>query len=96
MNAQRGVRYSSTLSLTPVVDGGEWTSPSPTALCPPPPGQRPGTHFIGRWVVPRAGLNGCGKSHPLPGFDPRTVYTVASLCTDYARYLNVFLRFVNF
>jgi len=30
----------------------------PAAL---PPGKRPGTHFIGDWVDPRAGLDGCGK-----------------------------------
>ena len=24
-----------------------------------PPGKRPGTHFIGGWVGPRAGLDGC-------------------------------------
>ena len=39
-------------------------------------------HCIGDWVGPRAGLDGCGKfSHP-PGFDPRTVQTVASRYTD--------------
>jgi hypothetical protein len=41
----------------------------PAAL---PPGKRPGTHFIGGWVNPRTGLEGCGKSHPrrdsIPGF----------------------------
>jgi hypothetical protein len=35
-------------------------------------------------VGPRAGLNGCGKSRPPPGFDPRTVQNVASRCTDCA------------
>jgi hypothetical protein len=43
---------------------------TPTAL---PPGKRPGTHFIGGWVGPRAGLDGCGKSRPyrdsIPGLD---------------------------
>ena len=34
---------------------------APTAL---PPGKRPGTHCIGGWVSPRAGLDGCGKSRP--------------------------------
>jgi hypothetical protein len=34
---------------------------APAAL---PPGKRPGTHFIGSWVGPRAGLDGCGKSRP--------------------------------
>ena len=39
------------------------------------PLERPGIHFTGGWVSPRAGLDGCGKSRPPPGFDPRTVYT---------------------
>jgi len=37
-----------------------------------------GTPCIGGWVGPRFGLDGCGKSRPPPGFDPRTVQTVAS------------------
>ena len=28
------------------------------------PRERPGTHCVGGWVVPRAGLDGCGKSRP--------------------------------
>ena len=32
---------------------------------------------------PRAGLGGCGKSHPPPGVDPRTVQPVAISYTDY-------------
>jgi hypothetical protein len=35
-------------------------------------------------VGPRAGLNGCGKFRPPPGFDPRTVQPVASRYTVYA------------
>ena len=31
---------------------------APAAL---PPGKRPGTHFIGGWVGPRVGVDGCGK-----------------------------------
>jgi len=42
------------------------------------PQKRPGTHCMGGWVGPRAGLDGCGKSRPPPGFDPRTVQPVAS------------------
>ena len=34
---------------------------APAAL---PPGKRTGTHFIGGWVGPSAGLDGCGKSRP--------------------------------
>ena len=29
-----------------------------------PPGKGPGTHCVGGCVGPRAGLDGCGKSHP--------------------------------
>jgi hypothetical protein len=54
---------------------------APAAL---PPRKRPGTHCIGGWVGPRVGLDGCWKSRPLPGFDPRTVQLVASRYTDYA------------
>jgi hypothetical protein len=46
------------------------------------PRERPGTHCIGGWVFPRAGMEGCGKSRPPPGFDPRTVQPVASRYTD--------------
>ena len=46
------------------------------------PREKPGTHCIGGWVGPRAGLDGCGKSRPKPGFDPRTVQPVANLYTD--------------
>jgi len=35
-------------------------------------------------VGPRVGLEGCGKSRPPPGFDPRTVQLVASRYTHYA------------
>jgi hypothetical protein len=53
----------------------------PAAL---PPGKRPGTHCIGGWVGPRVGLDGCGKSRPPPGFDPRTVQPIGSRYTDSA------------
>jgi hypothetical protein len=44
-----------------------------------PLGRRPGTHFIGGWVGPRAGLNRCVKSRPPLRFDPQPV---ASRYTD--------------
>ena len=47
-----------------------------------PTGKRPGTHRIGGWVGPRVGLDGCAKSHPPAGFDPRIVEPVASRYTD--------------
>jgi hypothetical protein len=37
---------------------------APTALSP---GNRPGTLYVGGWVGPRAGLDGCGKSRPPTG-----------------------------
>ena len=43
---------------------------------------RPGTHCIGGWVGPSAGLDMCGKCRPPPGFDPQTVQPVASFYTD--------------
>ena len=33
---------------------------------------------------PKAGMDGCGKSRPPPGFDPRTVQPVANPHTDCA------------
>ena len=44
--------------------------------------ERPGAHCIVGWVGPRVGPDGCGKSHSLPGFDPRTVQPTASRYTD--------------
>jgi len=39
-------------------------------------GKRPGTHSTVPWVGPRVGIDGCGKSCPPAGFDPRTVPTL--------------------
>jgi hypothetical protein len=71
--------YSSTLSLTLSLDGVGGQRHAPAAL---PPGKRPGTHFIGGWMGPRADLDGCGKISPVLGFDPRSVQSVASRYTD--------------
>jgi hypothetical protein len=47
------------------------------------PRVRPGTQFIGGWVGPRTGMDGCGKSRPpTPGSGPRTIQPVASRYTD--------------
>ena len=37
--------------------GGQHHAPAAIPL-----GKRPGTHFTGGWVGPRAGLDGCGMS----------------------------------
>jgi hypothetical protein len=60
--------------------GGQLQAPAPLT-----PEKRPGTHHIGGCVGPRAGLDGCGKFRPQPGFDPQTVQPVESRYTDYAR-----------
>jgi hypothetical protein len=70
--AQRGEqRYSSTLSLTSALDWVVIATPRPLY-----PRKRPGTHCVGGWVGPRAGLDGCKKSRPPPGFVPWTVQRV--------------------
>ena len=48
------------------------------------PRERPCTHCTGGWVGPRSGLDRCGKSRSLPGFDPRTVQPVGSRYTGWA------------
>jgi len=70
-------RYCSTLSSTSVLDEVRGQPHAPAVL---PLGKRHGTHITGDWVGTRAGLDGWGKSRPLPpGFDPRTVQPVESL-----------------
>ena len=52
--------------MTAALEGGEWSAYAPAALYPR---ERPGAHFTGGWVGPRAGLDGRKISSP-PGFDP--------------------------
>jgi len=60
--------------------GGGWSTPCPSCFTPQ---ERPGTHCIGGWVGPRAGLDRSGNSRPPPsGFHPWTVQLVASRYTD--------------
>jgi len=54
---------------------------APAALTP---GKSPGTHCTGGRVGRRAGLEGCGRISPPPGFDPRAVQPVGSHYTDRA------------
>ena len=86
-------RYSSMVSLTSALDGDvDGQHHAPAALTP---GNRPATHCAGDWVGPRAGLDGCGKSRPAPGFDPRTVEPVASRHTDRAVPLRDKIQYVH-
>ncbi|KDR20851.1 hypothetical protein L798_04655 [Zootermopsis nevadensis] len=47
-----GIAYS---VLTSAPDGGKWSASYPGRALPP--GKEPGTHWIGGWVGPRAGLD---------------------------------------
>ena len=53
---------------------GGWSTPRP--------GKETRHPLYRRLVGPRSCLDGCGKSAPSPGFDPRTVQPVASRYTD--------------
>ena len=64
--------------MTAALEGVSGQHHAPAALYPQ---ERPGTHFTGGWVGPRAGLDGRKISSPL-GFDPRTVEPVVSRYTD--------------
>jgi len=55
--------------------------------------ERLGTHCIGGWVDPRAGLDSVRKISPPPVFDPRTVQPVESRYTDWA--IAAHLHFIN-
>jgi hypothetical protein len=52
-------RYSSTHSLTLVLDGGEWSASRPGLLMPRE--RAPDTHWIGGWARPRAILDAVTK-----------------------------------
>jgi hypothetical protein len=59
--------------LASALDGGEWSDSRPCCFTP---GERtPGTHWIGGWVDPRAGLDNMEKSKflPSPGLELRTL-----------------------
>ena len=56
------------------------------------PREWPGTHCLGGWVGPGAGLGGWGNSRPPPGMKPRTVQSVASNYTDWAIPAHLALR----
>jgi hypothetical protein len=60
-------RYSSTHSLASALDGGEWSTSRPSRFTARE--RAPGTHWIGGWVGPRAGLDTVVKRKipsPLP------------------------------
>jgi len=64
--AQRVDRVIALLFHDRGIKGGEWSAARPGRTLSR---ERPGTHFTGGWVDPRAGLDG-GKISSPPGFDP--------------------------
>jgi hypothetical protein len=58
-------RYSSTHSLTSALDGDEWSASRLGRFTPRE--RAPGTHWIGGWVDPRAGLDAVVKRN-VPSF----------------------------
>jgi len=72
--------YGSTLSLTSVLDGGEWSRP-----CLAPLSQGKTWHPLCRRLgVPQGHSGWVRKMFPPPGFDPQTVQPMLSCCTGYA------------
>jgi hypothetical protein len=71
MKAYGGVVVWIHNSLTSALGGREWSASHPCLFTP-------GTHWVGGWVGPRAGLD--GKYLTLPGLE---LQPVASRYTDY-------------
>jgi hypothetical protein len=59
MKAYGGVEVQTHVFLTSALVGGEWSASRPSRFTP---GERThGTHWTGRWVGPRAGLDDMEK-----------------------------------
>jgi hypothetical protein len=75
MKAYGGVAVSIPIYVTSVRVRGEWSASRPGRFTPlPPPRERAyGTHWIGGWVGPRAGLDDVEKRKflTLPGLELR-------------------------
>ena len=73
--------YSSTLSLASALDGGGWSTPRIGRFSPCKQTRYPLYRRLGGSQAPSGRVR---KISPSPGFDIRTVQTVASRCTDWA------------
>jgi hypothetical protein len=80
MKAYGGVDIYIHIFLTSALAGGEWSASRPSRF-------NPGTHLIGSWVDPRAGLDDVEKIQFLPYRNsnsyPSVAQPVASRYTDY-------------
>jgi hypothetical protein len=73
MKAYGGVDVEIHIFLTSALAGGECSASRPGRFTP---GERaPGTHWMGGWVDPRAGLDDVEKRKflTLPGLEPRSL-----------------------
>jgi len=71
MKAYWDCGYSSTHSLTSMLDGGEWSASCPS--CFSPRERAPCTHWIGSWVGPQSHSGHSGEeknSQPPLGINP--------------------------
>jgi hypothetical protein len=71
MKAYGGMDVQIRIFLTSALDGCEWSASRPGRFTPG--GRAPGTHWIGGWVGPRAGLDYMEKRKflTLPGLELR-------------------------
>jgi len=69
--------------MTAALEGMSGQSHDPTTLYPR---ERPGTHFTGGWVGPRAGLDRCGNTRPhrvsIPERPARSSVTITTELPD--------------
>ena len=77
-NTEGAWRYSSTLSLTSALDG-VGAQRHPSAALPPGITRYP---FYTKLGGPQGHSGRVSKISPPPGFDPRTVQVLGSLCAD--------------
>jgi hypothetical protein len=95
MKAYEGIDVQIHIFLTSPLLGGEWSASHP--CCFTLWGKSPGTHWIGSWVGPRAGLDGKVKRKflTIPGLEIRELSVVqpaATRCADStipARYITM-------
>ena len=81
MRPEGETMYSSTLTLTSVLDGGGWSTPRPGRFTP----GKTWYPLYRRLGGPRGQSGRVRKISPLPGFDPRTVQPVVSRYTEISR-----------
>jgi hypothetical protein len=86
MKAYGGVNVKIHVFFTSALVAGEWSASRPGSFTPG--GRAPCTHWIGRWMIPRAGLDDVEerKFLTLSGLklQPLAVQLVGSRFTDYA------------